>query len=72
MHIRYTDFVNNFDEVLRRLGLFIGFDLQTTQREFWKFPHHYVKGNPGTVTHRRFAGSQSQTVRAKPSQDFSG
>lgn len=51
LHIKYSDFVNRFDEVLAELGEFIGFDPEATQRDFWTHSHHYIKGNPGAVTH---------------------
>ena len=51
LHVTYCDFVNKFDETLEQLGAFLGFDPEPAQREFWTHPHHYIKGNSGTLTH---------------------
>jgi hypothetical protein len=51
LHIRYEEFVNNCHEVLNQLGAFIGFEPEPAQIEFWSHSHHYIKGNPGTLSH---------------------
>jgi hypothetical protein len=51
MHIRYSDFVTKFDAILDQLGAFVGFRPEAPQRDFWGHPHHFIKGNPGTLTH---------------------
>jgi len=51
LHVRYADFARDVAGTLQRIGKFLDFQPDPRQEEFWAYPHHYIKGNPGTATH---------------------
>ncbi|HEY2250863.1 MAG TPA: hypothetical protein VGH74_07365 [Planctomycetaceae bacterium] len=51
LHVRYADFARDVAGTLLRVGEFLNYQPDARQAEFWTYPHHFVKGNPGTATH---------------------
>lgn len=51
LHIRYTDFATKNAATLKRINEFLQLPAEIDQEKFWEHEHHYIKGNPGTLTH---------------------
>ncbi|MBK8169252.1 MAG: hypothetical protein IPK60_02770 [Sandaracinaceae bacterium] len=49
--VRYGDFVSNPANSLAELAPLTGLNPEPNQHEFWHKPTHFVKSNPGVLTH---------------------